>query len=69
MDTTQQAFTDAISLNKINPSTSIAAVIGDPVKHSLSPVIHNAGFKSLGIDWFYIACEVKMVKRRKHSRP
>jgi shikimate dehydrogenase len=59
MNTTKQAFTDAISLVKINPSTSIAAVIGDPVKHSLSPVIHNAGFKSLGIDWFYIACEVK----------
>ena len=59
MNTTQQSFTDAIRDNRINASTSIAAVIGDPVKHSLSPVIHNAGFRSLGIDWFYVKCEVK----------
>jgi len=59
MNTPQQAFTDAIRDNRINASTSIAAVIGDPVKHSLSPIIHNAGFRSLGIDWFYVKCEVK----------
>lgn len=36
-----------------------AAVIGHPVAHSLSPAIHAAGFKELGIDWTYeaIDCE------------
>ena len=59
MTSTQESFEVALSGLRINSSTSIAAVIGDPVKHSLSPVIHNVGFKSLGIDWVYVACEVK----------
>lgn len=28
----------------------ICMVIGDPVEHSLSPIIHSAGYQSLGID-------------------
>ena len=59
MTSTQESFKVALSGLRINSSTAIAAVIGDPVKHSLSPVIHNVGFKSLGIDWVYVACEVK----------
>jgi shikimate dehydrogenase len=42
----------------ITGATSIAAVIGSPVRHSLSPAIHNAGFASLGVDWAYAAFEV-----------
>lgn len=34
------------------------AVIGHPVAHSLSPVIHGAVFKSLGLDWPYPAIDV-----------
>ncbi|MBQ9688438.1 shikimate dehydrogenase, partial [bacterium] len=30
-----------------------AAIIGSPIKHSLSAYIHEAGFKSLGIDATY----------------
>ena len=59
MTTTQQNFKAALRGLDILSSTSIAAVIGDPVKHSLSPVIHNVGFRSLGVDWMYVACEVK----------
>jgi shikimate dehydrogenase len=33
--------------------TRIAALIGDPVDHSLSPVMHNAAFTALGIDARY----------------
>jgi shikimate dehydrogenase len=32
-------------------------VVGDPVKHSLSPAIHNAGFRHLGIDAEYVHIE------------
>lgn len=42
----------------ITGSTRLAAVIGDPVRHSLSPVIHNAAFAALGLDWAYVALPV-----------
>ena len=37
----------------------IYGVIGWPIKHSLSPAMHNAAFKALGIDAEYRAFEVK----------
>lgn len=39
-------------------TTRVAAVIGSPVRHSLSPVLHNAAFEALGLDWVYLAFEV-----------
>ena len=36
----------------------VAAVIGDPVRHSRSPAVHNAAFASAGIDWVFTAFEV-----------
>lgn len=36
----------------------VAAVIGDPVRHSRSPAIHNAAFAAAGIDWVFTAFEV-----------
>ena len=34
--------------DEINEMTEVYAVIGDPIGHSLSPVIHNAAFRELG---------------------
>ncbi|GAA1350179.1 shikimate dehydrogenase [Saccharothrix algeriensis] len=34
-----------------------AAVIGSPVAHSLSPVLHNAAFEALGLPWTYTRVE------------
>lgn len=36
----------------------VAAIIGCPVGHSLSPVIHRAAFAAAGLDWSYVAFEV-----------
>ena len=36
----------------------MAGVIGDPVRHSLSPTIHNAAFRALDLDWVYVALPV-----------
>ena len=36
----------------------MAAVIGDPVTHSLSPRLHNAAFRAVGLDWVYVALPV-----------
>jgi shikimate dehydrogenase len=33
-------------------------VIGSPVRHSLSPALHNAGFAASGLDWVYTAFDV-----------
>jgi shikimate dehydrogenase len=34
------------------------ALIGSPLGHTLSPAMHNAAFKSLGLDYEYVALEV-----------
>ena len=36
----------------------LAALIGSPVEHSLSPVIHRAAFDAAGVDWSYVAFDV-----------
>jgi len=46
----------------IDCSTQICAVIGNPVKHSLSPAIHNAAFEHLDLNYVYVACPVEDVK-------
>lgn len=38
--------------------TRLAAVMGDPVRHSISPAMHNAAFRALGLDWAFLAFEV-----------
>lgn len=42
----------------ISGTTRLAAVIGDPVRHSMSPVIHNAAFAACGVDGVYVALPV-----------
>lgn len=36
----------------------IAAVIGSPVTHSLSPAIHQAAFDAAGVSWTYTAFDI-----------
>jgi shikimate dehydrogenase len=42
----------------ITGATRLAAVIGHPVRHSLSPLLHNAAFVAAGLDWAYLAFDV-----------
>lgn len=42
----------------ITGATRLAAVIGDPVRHSMSPQIHNAAYLACGLDWRYVALPV-----------
>jgi shikimate dehydrogenase len=42
----------------ISGTTRVAGVIGDPVRHSLSPAIHNAAFAEAQLDWVFLAFEV-----------
>ena len=36
------------------------AVIGDPIDHSLSPTIHNAAYRELGLECTYIAYKIPL---------
>lgn len=38
--------------------TEKVGLIGWPVEHSLSPVMHNAAFEALGMDWHYDAMAI-----------
>jgi shikimate dehydrogenase len=43
----------------ITGKTKLLGVIGDPVEHSLSPVMHNAALAHLGLDYVYVPLPVK----------
>lgn len=53
-------------MQQITGKTKLLGIIGDPVEHSLSPVMHNAaiaklaeGIASLGLDYIYVPFPVK----------
>jgi shikimate dehydrogenase len=39
--------------------TRLAGILGWPVEHSLSPAMHNAAFRALGLNWAYLAFPVE----------
>jgi len=41
--------------SSISGASGLVAVLGDPVRHSLSPAMHNAALRDLGLDWIYLA--------------
>ena len=42
----------------VPPTLRRCAVLGSPIAHSLSPVLHRAAYAELGLDWSYDAVEV-----------
>lgn len=43
----------------LNAQTRLCLLLGSPVEHSLSPLIHNAGFEALKINYVYLASPVE----------
>jgi len=39
-------------------ATTVVGVIGDPIDHSLSPLLHNTAFAALGLDWVSVGFRV-----------
>jgi len=46
---------------EIDTLTRFCGVIGNPVEHSLSPAIHNAAFRKLGLNFVYLAFRVEAI--------
>lgn len=45
----------------IDTQTKFCGVIGNPIGHSLSPAIHNAAFRELGLNYVYLAWQVEAI--------
>lgn len=45
--------------SRISGHTGLLAVIGSPIAHSGSPKIYNYGFERLGLDYVYVAFDIK----------
>ncbi|MCL0091703.1 shikimate dehydrogenase [Dehalococcoidales bacterium] len=43
----------------ISGKTKVYGIIGDPIEHTMSPIMHNAAFKKLGIDCWYLPFRVR----------
>ena len=43
---------------EVDSSTRLCCLIGHPVKHSVSPQMHNAAFKELGLNCIYLVFDV-----------
>jgi shikimate dehydrogenase len=46
----------------IDNDTKLIAVIGNPIEHSKSPLIHNAGLKEKNLNYAYLAFKIENVK-------
>lgn len=45
--------------SRISGHTGLLAVVGSPIAHSASPKIYNYGFERLGLDYVYVAFDIK----------
>lgn len=46
---------------RIKPDATLYGVVGNPIAHSLSPVMHNAGFNALGLNAIYVPLQARDV--------
>ncbi|MGO0122128.1 shikimate dehydrogenase [Desulfothermobacter acidiphilus] len=43
----------------VDGNTKVVGIVGDPVAHSLSPRMHNAAFRALGLNFIYVPFRVR----------
>lgn len=46
-------------MNRITGKTKLLGVIGDPIEHSLSPIMHNAAIDQMQIDFAYVPFHIR----------
>ena len=52
-------------MNRIKGTTRLVSILGNPVKHSKSPHMHNRSFNKLDLDFAYMAFEIEEGKLGK----
>ena len=66
------ALSEVYRLDKIDRQTQIFGLLGIPISHSLSPLMHNAAFAAAGTNAVYIPFETRdvktFIKRMVHPR-
>jgi len=65
LGSTKRLREDKARDNLITGKTKVTGVIGDPIEHSLSPIMHNAAFNHLNLDYVYVAFHVKKGKAKE----
>ncbi len=45
----------SVQMPAITGKTNLVGLLGQPVNHSLSPIMHNAAYREMGLDWCYLA--------------
>ncbi len=53
-----QQMTETYHYDQINAETEVYGVIGDPIGHSLSPLVHNVAFRHGGLNKVYLPFRV-----------
>ena len=48
-----------LTQHAITGTTSLVGLMGWPVRHSLSPTMHNAAYAALGLDFAYVPLPVQ----------
>lgn len=46
-------------MREVRGDTKVVAVFGHPVAHSVSPAMHNAAFEAIGLNWCYVAFDIR----------
>jgi shikimate dehydrogenase len=59
---TENKKAEEVAETIIKSLKKVCCLIGDPIEHSLSPLIHNAGYQALGMDYVYLPFQVKDIK-------
>jgi shikimate dehydrogenase len=54
-----------MKLFSISGKTRLCGIIGDPIEHTMSPVMHNAAFRQMGVDYLYVPFKVKQEELAK----
>jgi 3-dehydroquinate dehydratase / shikimate dehydrogenase len=59
---TVREMRDVYRFGKVRRQTKLIGIVGNPVAHSLSPVIHNRAFEALNLDFVYLKFRTPDVK-------